>query len=375
MSKKADNDLLRAVLEPRKPGALRQIENACAAGADANGICPETSAAGGRVRGGSTLLTHAIHESASNAVQKLLECGADPNLEDENGWTPWMASTLADESKRARIQEALRQHGARPDREHVGQLIRAVFEGNLELAAGLVQSDDDFRALSTFRVDLLGHQVANHNAPMLELLLTRNMQPTSTHLLNAVRSTNLAAVDLLLRHGVPPEDADDTETPLMTAAAMGNLEIVQRLVAAGADVNRSDPDNIEWTAAFCARRAGKSDVADWLVEQMDPEVSQNLERLRQSRDPRFQALYDHATAGEGVSTDDIVGTLQQWDERYGVGVEDASPDSVTIVFGSVPDKVEALLDEIFTLCPDAVDNQSALRQELQTSKTLFLWWD
>lgn len=375
MSKKADNDLLRAVLEPRKPGALSLIESSCAAGANPNRICPETNTSHGYVRGGSTLLTHAIHESASNAVQKLLECGADANLEDENGWTPWMASTLADESKRGRIQEALRQHDARPDREHIGQLIRAVFDGNLALATGLVQSDDDFRALSTFRVDLLGHQVAIHNAPMLELLLTRNIQPTSTHLLNAVRSTNLAAVDLLLRHGVPPEDADDAETPLMTAAAIGSLEIVQRLVAGGADVNRSDPDNIEWTAAFCARRAGKDDVADWLVRQMDPEMLQKLERLQQSRDPRFEALYDHATSGEGISTDDIVETLQQWDERYGVDIEDASHNSVAIVFTSVPDSVEALIGEILTLCPDAGENKRALRRELLASKTLFLWWD
>lgn len=99
--KQAEKDLLNAVLEPRKPGALQTIESACAAGADPDGICPEGSTPQGHVPPGRTLLTHAVTEGSSKAVQKLLECGADPNLKDQNGWTTWMASTLTKARRRS----------------------------------------------------------------------------------------------------------------------------------------------------------------------------------------------------------------------------------------------------------------------------------
>ena len=104
MSRRADKTLLQAVIEPRKQGALKRIDDACAAGANPNASCPECSTSTGFVPGGSTLLTHSVREGASLVVEKLLGCGADANLQDENGWTPWMASTLLEGRKRDRVQ-------------------------------------------------------------------------------------------------------------------------------------------------------------------------------------------------------------------------------------------------------------------------------
>jgi hypothetical protein len=59
----ADERLLAAVLAPRRKGALRQIADACAAGADPNGRIPEDCDASGPVRPGSTLLTQAIQDA------------------------------------------------------------------------------------------------------------------------------------------------------------------------------------------------------------------------------------------------------------------------------------------------------------------------
>ncbi|MGR3277297.1 ankyrin repeat domain-containing protein [Acaryochloris marina NIES-2412] len=97
------------------------------------------------------------------------------------------------------------------------------------------------------------------------------MPVTSTHLLNAIRRNSLSSVDLLLRYGLPPEHPAEDDTPLMTAAGMGNLEIVQRLVDAGADVNRCDHDDSQITAAWYAENAGNTEVAAWLTERMSME--------------------------------------------------------------------------------------------------------
>ena len=98
---------------------------------------------------------------------------------------------------------------------------------------------------------------------------------------------------LLLQHGLAPEQPDEAETPLMTAAARGNLDIVTQLVAAGADVDRHAHDNVEWTASFYARSAGHADVADWLQARMRPELREAHQQTMAARPPMFRPLYEH----------------------------------------------------------------------------------
>ncbi len=375
MNRKADKKLLRAVLQPRKQGALEHIGDACSDGADPNSEVPECSTPGGHVPAGRTLLTHSIHEGASNAVKKLLECGANPSLADQNGWTPWMASTLVDGSKRDRIQESLIEAGADTSGEQIGELARAIANGDVDQAASLIESEHDLQVLSTYRVDLLGHQIRHGNPPMLALLLEHGMTPNSTNLLNAVRGRNLDAVDLLLRHGMRPERPEDNQTPLMTAAAMGDIRIVQRLVESGADVNRYADDDIEWTASFYARHAGKNDVADWIAARMDTATRGQQKALADAREPKYLPLYAQATSGEGCSTDDIVAVLKQWDLRYGLTIENAGRDSLHLGFSTPPEDPEHFFGELVNICPDAMSDKPALLKQLSKEMKLFLSWD
>lgn len=296
----ANEALLQAVIEPRKAGAIQQIEEACRSGADPNGICPETSASSGPVRAGRTLLTHAIAEGASRVVEKLIHCGADANLVDELGWSPWMLSTLAEESKRERIQGLLTHCGARKEGDHLGDLARAIYNGQVDRAATLFKSEADLSILATYRVDLVRHTISQKNTAMLELLLQHGLTPNSDHLYWAIHHRDLAGADVFLRHGVSPEGTADGESLLMLAAGMGDMDLVRRLVEAGADVNRSAWGNLEWTAAFSARRAGNEAIAEWLVSHMDEALLEEIRQRCESRDPKYRALYENATSGEGL---------------------------------------------------------------------------
>jgi ankyrin repeat protein len=371
----ADQQLLEAVLAPRRPQALRRIIEACVAGADPNGRIPRGCDAGRSVCVGSTLLTQAIQDAASRAVETLLEQGADASLADDNGWTPWMASTLADASKRGRIQALLADHGASRAGEHIGELARAIMDGDPARAAANLGSRNDLRILAAFRVDLLRHQILNANAEMLEWLLAQGMPRDGTHLISAVRGEHLDAVDRLLRHGLAAEQPGDEETALMLAAGMGALAIVQRLVEAGADVNRFAHGNSEWTAAFRARAAGHTDVADWLTRRMDPLLLERQRRIIAARNPKFQALYEQATTGADGSTDALVLILEQWDQRYGVEICAASARTLALKLATVPKEMDAFLAELVDLCPDAAESRAALRRAVQQGRVLDLWWD
>lgn len=391
----ANRRLLQAVLDPRRPKALRSMTEACADGADPNGYCDD----------GSTLLTHSVHSEASRAVEKLLELGADANMQDRNGWTPWAASLLTDRAsaKRETIQALLLQYGAQPSGEAMARAFIAAYDGDVETLASLLRADTDLRPLRTYRIDLLDHARRQRNHAVLELLLQHAMKPRPHDLTMAIKGRDLEAVDLFLRYGADP-NGEHNETPLMHAAADGNLVTAQRLVAAGADVNRFSFDHIEWTAEFYARRAGYTELADWLRAQMDVAILTRQQTIQASRNPKFAVLYEQVTCGrqsrgEVLTTDDIAAKLEIWDERYGISLTDVHPDAMTVCFDSLPADLSAFCDEVRQFCPDVCDGletmgeleaeeapeslgrgdpnhqAAAFAEALKRNKVLMLWWD
>ena len=186
----------------------------------------------------------------------------------------------------------------------------------------------------------------------------------------------MSALDLLLDSGVPPDE--DGETDLMTAAGLGFLPIVERLVKAGADVNRYAHDDPMWTASRYAAANGHDAVAAWLIKRMDADLLERQAATREARKGPFSKLCDQATSGEGVTTDDIVAALTRWNDAHGVKLGSVANDSLTITFTSLPDRSDALYEEVLVLCPDLTDtaeSPDALHDLLAADPKLTLWWD
>lgn len=184
---------------------------------------------------------HALHEAAYQgdlaAVRRLVEAGADPNQRDMTprslgrgplGRTPLLAAIRGGHPD---VAAWLIAHGADVD--------LADFNGETPLSAAI-----DHGALGTV-ARLLGRGAVANPARA-----NPDARPHSA-LVVAAEADNPEAVALLLRHGVAVNEAGWRRTtrgwggahpyrptsPLAVAAGNARPEIVQRLIAAGADVN------------------------------------------------------------------------------------------------------------------------------------------
>lgn len=83
--------------------------------------------------------------------------------------------------------------------------------------------------------------------------VTVEVAPTADDLIEAAGKGSLDEVDRLLRAGVSPNAARFNVTPLVAAAEHGHVEVIQRLIDAGADVNLRDQQGM--TALDYATRA------------------------------------------------------------------------------------------------------------------------
>ncbi len=175
-------------------------------------------------------------------VQLLLERGVDPNRAGvRDGRTPWQVATLAGNvAVVARLEAA----GARPIAlSAVEQFVVASVSGDAAVARAR------YDAVSA-ALDEAARVVIVHRA---------------------VEAGKVAAIPILAALGFPLSGstthdgagANLTVTPLHNAAWAGNLDMVQALVSAGADVRATDPAYGATPAGWAAHN-GQHAVAAWL---------------------------------------------------------------------------------------------------------------
>ena len=86
-----------------------------------------------------------------------------------------------------------------------------------------------------------------------------------TALMTAINHNDILAIQNLIQKGVDVNELDaNQDAPLVIAAYKGYTEIVEKLLAAGADITAVDPE-MKATALHAAAYAGRTDAAKVLI--------------------------------------------------------------------------------------------------------------
>ncbi|MEE2936526.1 MAG: ankyrin repeat domain-containing protein [Planctomycetota bacterium] len=256
----------------------------------------------------ATPLIYAAYYSSPEAVQSLLQAGADPNVADQDGLTPLMFA-ISDLDK----VRMLIRHGANVDAEtKLGRraiLMAAAHAGNAKVVLELMQSGADIHYAD--RRDWTAISLAARTGDytlMSEILSQLNdtfvdySKMLGKALGESARANDLTAVRLFLSQKIRHDQAA-LDRALVFAATHGNQPMTEQLITAGANPNSTSPakfatpaspflaaaysetqnfglvkyllsktDDIQQqekhgkTALAMAREHGSSDIAEWLLQ-------------------------------------------------------------------------------------------------------------
>ena len=154
--------------------------------------------------------------------------------------------------------------------ENEDALRQAALDGDMEGVNILLEKGTSVDALNPDGSSALMFAAFNgHTEIVLRLLdegaeINRGDYMDRTALLYAATGPFPETVKILLDKGAKPNIVDSNEhfSPIMHAAAEGNLEVVKILLEYGADLSLKDIDNDD--AESFARQAGHVEVADYL---------------------------------------------------------------------------------------------------------------
>lgn len=153
-----------------------------------------------------------------------------------------------------------------------------------------------------------------------------NVGPGTRMLLFAIKKPNLEAVDLIIQHGIDVNEVVRSEEWLsewscLNVAACISLELVKRLVDAGAELDlRSSP--AETAALHRAACYFKPDIVKYLLERG---ANVNILDVDDST-PLLHALESKRTP-VGITKEQVLSLLMQYGARYDLGSRQRSQAS------------------------------------------------
>ena len=194
-------------------------------------------------KNGRTALIQGSQGGHYQVVDKLLQKGADPNVHDNNGGTALMYSSMEGHSD---IIEVLLRYNANPhyfvtsDEVSFDSLACAAMSGNIEcLNIFLKHAELSLKSLSMgwHYACKMGH------IPIIRLLSNRLdiVSDQRDLIISCVEGDLGSVVDQLMSGKITPDvQFVHGVTPLMISSTCGHTDIVEGLITAGANVNKTD---------------------------------------------------------------------------------------------------------------------------------------
>lgn len=220
-------------------------------------IFDELIAAGANVNAadavGQTILMSLVQRESPAFIQMALKAGATINAKDRNGRTALFYAFPEQFSVKAEVVRALIAAGANVnDADHDGQtsLMLAIQQGSLEAINMLLAAGAAINATDKNGQSALMFAAHTGNVKTVETLLKSgaSVKVKDSHgksaLLHAADEAHIPSADIvqrLIAAGANVNERDERrQTPLMLAALRGSLETVTVLLKAGAAVNDKD---------------------------------------------------------------------------------------------------------------------------------------
>jgi ankyrin repeat protein len=265
---------------------------------------------------GNSPLMYAAAVGSLESMRLLLDQGADPNSPNDFAATPLM--WCAGDAAKVRL---LLSRGAKVDaRSKLGRtplLIAAAYDGTTEAARLLIEKGADVNARDSGGMTVLEQAAGSNHIELVRLLLAKGATVNTaddggfTPLMQAAGSgdRNAPLVKLLLEHGasVNSKTGDTAEvvkngpialghlTALQLAACQGNLEAVEALVNAGAEVNVKDVRGATALVFAVATDHANPKIAELLLAK-GGEREPALDWARRYQDPAILRIFGLAPA-------------------------------------------------------------------------------
>ncbi len=209
---------------------------------------------------GTTALHWTSYRDDVDSADLLIRAGAQVNAANDLGVTPlWTASLNGSDAMVRRLLSA----GANPNAALLAgetPVMVAARSGNPLVVEQLIAKGANVNAHGARNQTALMWATSQKHPDVVKILLAHG---ADVH----TRSDKWSQVMAVPPHGYPPYNKDipaGSETALMFAARVGDLESMQLLVAAGADVNDADAWGV--SATSLSAHSGYRDLVTFLLE-------------------------------------------------------------------------------------------------------------
>jgi len=207
---------------------------------------------------GTTPLHWAVHHDDASLVARLLEAGANVAVANDYGATPMSEAAVA---ANPAVLAALLDAGAdvnSPNADGQTALMVVARGGSVAAAALLIERGADVNAREERKGQTpLMWAVAQSQPPMTKLLLEHGAEVDARSTVNEWE--RMVTAEPRQKNLMP-----GGFTPLLYAARQGCLECAKQLVAAGAEIDLTDPDGV--TPLLSALLNAHFDTAKYLLE-------------------------------------------------------------------------------------------------------------